>query len=139
MIDNEILKFIQEQKVATVCCVEDNKPYCFNCYYSFMENEAFLIYKSSFGTKHEELLEKNNNVAGAIIPEQIEVAVIRGIQFQGVLLKDNMELTMKASASYYLRFPFAMAVPGKLYILEIHTMKFTDNTRGFGHKQEWKK
>lgn len=139
MIDKEISAFIAEQKVATVACVEDGQPYCFNCYYSFLEQEGILVYKSSFNTRHESILKKNPIVAGAIIPEQIEVATIRGIQFEGVLLDESLDLTMKASAAYYLRFPYAMAVPGKLYALQLNTIKFTDNTRGFGFKQHWKR
>jgi uncharacterized protein YhbP (UPF0306 family) len=137
MIDKEILGFIAENKVATICCVDNNAPYCFNCYYSFMEKEGILVYKSSIGTHHEGLLNKNGQVAGTIIPEQLEVAVIKGIQFQGELLTDSFDLTMKASAAYYLKFPFALAVPGKIYAIEMQTMKFTDNTKGFAHKQAW--
>src|SRR5689334_8384484 len=112
MIDKDILEFIAENKVATVCCVDSEAlPYCFNCYYSFMEKEGILVYKSSLGTHHEELLKKNTQVAGTIIPEHIEVAVIKGIQFRGVLLGETFDLTMKASAAYYLKFPFALAVP----------------------------
>ncbi len=81
----------------------------------------------------------NKKLAGTIIPEQIELAVIRGIQFEGVLLDDSLELTMKASAAYYLSFPFAMAMPGKLYTIEIQSVKFTDNTKGFGFKQQWQR
>jgi len=139
-MDNEITGFINEQKVATVACIDEAKmPYCFNCYYSFMEPEGLLVYKSSFNTRHEELLKLNKQVAGTIIPEQIEVATIRGIQFEGLLLEDSLELAMKASASYYLRFPFAMAVPGKLYLIQLDKIKFTDNTRGFGFKQQWQR
>ena len=138
-MDNEIVQFINENKVATVCCAADNVPYCFNCYYSFIEQDGLLVYKSSFGTKHEELLKKNRVVGGTIIPEAIEVAVIKGIQYEGILADDSIEVTMKASASYYLKFPFAMTVPGKLYAIELLNIKFTDNTRGFGFKQHWKK
>lgn len=137
MMDQEIAAFIAGQKVATVACASENIPYCFNCYYSFMEQEGLLVYKSSFGTHHEDLLSRNKRVAGTIIPEEISVATIRGIQFEGVLLDDQLDLSIKASSSYYLRYPFAMAMPGKIYVLEIRHIKFTDNTRGFGFKQEW--
>jgi len=139
-MDKEIVDFIAEQKVATIACIDErNAPYCFNCYYSFIEQDGFLIYKSSFNTRHEAILKQNKQVAGTIIPEQIEVATIRGIQFEGALVDETMEQAMKASASYYLRFPFAMAVPGKLYLLQLDRIKFTDNTRGFGFKQQWQR
>ena len=136
-MDKEIVDFINECKVATVCGALEDKPYCFNCYYSFMEQDGLLVYKSSFGTKHEKMLELNANVAGTIIPEQIDLATLRGIQFEGLLMKESIDITMKASSSYYLRFPFAMAVPGKIYIIELKKIKFTDNSKGFGYKQHW--
>jgi uncharacterized protein YhbP (UPF0306 family) len=138
-MDKEIVEFINANKVATVCCTENNHPHCFNCYYSFLEMEGLLVYKSSLGTKHEEIMKMHKVVAGTIIPEQLEVVVIKGIQYEGLLLDDTMELTIKVSASYYLKFPFAMAVPGKVYAIQLNAIKFTDNMRGFGFKQQWKR
>lgn len=138
-MNTEIAAFINECKVATLCCVQDEQPYCFNCYYTFIEEEGLLVYKSSFGTKHETILENNTQVAGTIIPEQIDLATLKGIQFEGVLLKENMSLALKASSAYYLRFPFAMAVPGKIYCIELQKIKLTDNGRGFGYKQHWER
>lgn len=139
MIEPTITDFITEQKVASLACAEGGKPYCFNCYYSFLEKEGLLIYKSSFNTRHEQILKENKNLAGTIIPEQIELSTLRGVQFTGVLLEDDFERTIRASSSYYLRFPFAFAVPGKIYCVEMQEIKFTDNGRGFGFKQHWKR
>lgn len=138
-MEKEFADFIAECKVATVCCVDNGVPYCFNCYYAFIEEEGLLIYKSSLGTKHEEILKYNKIVAGTIIPEEIVLAIIRGIQYEGILLDDDFQLNLKASAAYYLRFPFAMAIPGKLYVLALSAIKYTDNTKGFGYKKQWKK
>ena len=76
-------------------------------------------------------------MAGTIIPKDIDVAVIRGVQFQGIVLPDSFDLSMKASTSYYLAFPFAAAIPGKLYVISLNVVKFTDNTKGFGYKSHW--
>jgi uncharacterized protein YhbP (UPF0306 family) len=137
MIPAEMLEFIGSTKVATICCVAANAPHCFNCYFSFIAADGYLVFKSSSGTRHEEILRQNAVVAGTIIPEHIELATIRGIQFEGVMLPENMLLTVKASSSYYLAFPFALAVPGNLYIVQINSLKFTDNTKGFGYKSHW--
>lgn len=137
MMDQEISGFIREHTVATVACTSGNRPYCFNCYYAFSEEQAWLIFKSSFQTRHGEILQENREVAGTIIPEKIDVAVIRGIQFEGQVLEDSIDLSVKAAAIYYLRFPFAMAVPGNLQVISLRSLKFTDNTRGFGFKQHW--
>jgi len=137
MMDQNISAFIGEQKVATVACIDGQAPYCFNCYYAFLEQDGLLIYKSSFNSKHEKILQQNKQVAGTIIPEQIDLATLRGIQFEGNMLEDDFQLNLKISAAYYLRFPFAMSVPGKLYAVQLENVKFTDNSKGFGFKQHW--
>lgn len=139
MIDHEITSFINENKVATLCTSNNNEPYCFNCYYSFMEQDGMLVYKSSTDTKHDKMLLQNHNVAGTIIPENVDVVSIRGIQFEGLLMNDCFDLGIKISASYYLKYPFAMAMPGKLFAIQLNRIKFTDNTRGFGFKQKWER
>lgn len=139
MIDHEITSFINENKVATLCTSNNNEPYCFNCYYSFMEQDGMLVYKSSTDTKHDKMLLQNHNVAGTIIPENVDVVSIRGIQFEGLLMNDCFDLGIKISASYYLKYPFAIAMPGKLFAIQLNRIKFTDNTRGFGFKQKWER
>lgn len=138
-MDQEIKDFINECKVATICGTEDQQPYCFNGYYSFLEQDAYLVYKSSYNTKHEKILEQNPLVAGTIIPENIDLTTLRGIQFEGELIRETIDVTMKASSAYYLKFPFAMAVPGKLYVIALKKIKFTDNAKGFGYKNHWEK
>ncbi len=138
-MDKALADFINECKVATVCCTLDEQPYCFNCYYAFIEQEGLLVYKSSFGTTHEKILELNPKIAGTIIPEQIDLATLRGIQFEGALMKETIDMAINASSAYYLKFPFAMAVPGKIYVIELKKIKFTDNGRGFGYKQHWER
>ncbi len=139
MIDEEIVAFINENKVATICTSNNDEPYCFNCYFSFLEKDGILVFKSSGLTKHDKMLQENAKIAGTIIPEKVDVVSIRGIQLEGVLLNENIELGLKSSTSYYLKYPFAMAMPGKLFAIQIDKMKFTDNTRGFGFKQSWER
>lgn len=139
MLPVSIAEFIKEQQAATVCCTNGEAPYCFNCFYALMEEEGYLVYKSAPATQHEKLLREHPRTAGTIIPEHIAVSVIRGVQFEGLVLEDDFALSMRASVAYYLRFPFAVAVPGTIRIIELKSVKFTDNTRGFGHKEHWKR
>ncbi len=139
-IPSSITDFIKAQTAATVCCLAQNAaPYAFNCYYAFEEKKGWLIYKSGFSTAHEEMLKKDARVAGTIIPEQIILATLQGIQYQGAQLPDSLEISMQAASVYYLKYPFAMAVPGKIFAIRLDTIKFTDNARGFGHKENWQR
>jgi uncharacterized protein YhbP (UPF0306 family) len=134
-----ITNFIQSQKAATVCCVSADGPYCFNCYYVFDAENGWIIYKSGLQTKHEKLLQENAQVAGTIIPEKIELNTLQGVQFEGIQLDAGIDTLMKASTLYYLKYPFAVAVPGNIKILSLDRIKYTDNTLGFGHKEHWER
>lgn len=139
MIPPSIVNFIHAEQIATVCCIADQAPHCFNCFYAFEEEEEWLIYKSSGDTRHDAVLAVNRYVAGTIIPNVIAVKAIQGIQFEGMLITGNGETTAKASACYHGRFPFSRDIPGIIHVFELHKIKFTDNTKGFGHKEHWKK
>ena len=138
-MDKEIIDFIKQNQVANICCVEDNKPYCFNCFYAPMNNEGYLVFKSSSDTKHADILERNHEIAGSILPNELDPLAIRGIQFQGIAKEEDVVSLLQAATAYYAKYPMAFAMPGKLWIVEIQSLKFTDNTKGFGYKNSWKK
>ena len=137
-INKRILDFISANKIATVCCSAENKPHCFNCFYSFLEEEGCIIFKSSEGAKHIKMLAENNLVAGTIISSEISMTKIEGVQFDGVIVEKN-NMILKATKSYYLRYPFAIAVPGKIWVIELRTLKYTNTTNGIKHKENWEK
>jgi uncharacterized protein YhbP (UPF0306 family) len=63
---------------------------------------------------------------------------VQGVQFEGVIVeKDSSKL--KAAKFYYLRYPFAVAMSGKLQILEFHSIKYTNTTNGIKRKKEWER
>ena len=137
-INTEIPDLITSNKTATICCSLNDKPYCFNCFYSFLEEENCIVFKSSESTKHIKILSENNQIAGTIIPPEISMAKIVGIQFEGILVEKDT-IGLKATKSYYLRYPFAVTVPGKLWIIELHAIKYTNTTNGIKHKLEWER
>ncbi len=138
LINKEILEFIANNKIATVCGATNNMPHCFNCFYSVLENEACIIFKSSGTTKHMQVFAENNNVAGTVTSSEISLAKIEGIQFEGIITeKDSVGL--KAARSYYSRFPFSVAVPGRIWVIELHTIKYTNTTNGIRRKLEWQR
>ena len=139
MIDQEITEFINDNHVVTICCVENNIPYCFNCLYSVMEKEGCLVFKSSKDTRHVGILEDNNRIAGTILPDEFSMMAIRGIQFEGVAIANTDTSIIGATTSYYSKYPLALPMLGKLWIVEMTSIKFTDNTKGFGYKNIWKK
>ena len=137
-MEKRISRFIKSQKVATICCVDaDNKPYCFSCFYAFDENKMQLYFKSSVGTHHMQLLKEKPFISGTILPDKLNPAALQGIQFSGSLI-DRIECA-SAKSAYHLRYPFALAMSGTVYTIELQWIKMTDNTLSFGTKLIWEK
>ncbi len=137
-IDTEILDFITANKVATICCSDANSPYCFSCFYSATEDGTYLVFKSSEDTKHIKILLQNNLVAGTIIPPEISMAKVTGVQFEGTLITED-RADKNAGSSYYSRFPFAGVVPGKIWVIELASIKYTSTVFGIKTKKNWEK
>ena len=133
-----IVDFANKQKVASISCVDDHGfPYCFSCFYSFNPESGLLHFKSTESSYHCMLLMKRRQVAGTILPNKLNTLAIQGIQFQGELLEDDDPLAEDASKSYHLKYPFAIAMSGKVWTIKIQQIKMTDNTKGFGTKHHW--
>src|SRR5436189_4405502 len=130
-----ILNFLQKQACATICSVdEDGKPLCFSCFYVFNADEGLLYYKSAANTHHSVLLKNNPLVAGTILPDKLNALFVKGVQFEGAVLSAYHPDAANAAVYYYKQNPLAMAIPGELWIVQLHHVKMTDSTLGFGKK-----
>ena len=78
---------------------------------------------------------QNPNVAGTIQPDKLNPLAIKGLQFTGVMT-ENAE---HASAHYYKKYPFALAMPGVVWAIQLDYTKMTDNTLSFGKKIIWER
>ena len=137
-MNETIFKFIEKQTCASVCCVDENAaPYCFSCFYVFNQKDGLLYFKSSLSAKHSMIIANNPVIAGTILPDKLNVLLVKGIQFVGIILSENHPLTKQAAAYYYKKNPAAMAMPGEIWTIQIDTIKMTDSTLGFGKKINW--
>ena len=139
IVDERIISFIDSNTNLTLAVSENNKPYCANCFYAFDKENLFLVFKSKLSTNNIEIALKNSSVAGTIVPDSLDKLHVKGIQFTGKVKQADGENLSAAKKIYYLKYPFAMALPGELWIIELHTLKYTDNTLGFGKRLEWVK
>jgi uncharacterized protein YhbP (UPF0306 family) len=133
-----IIKFIKKQTCASICCVDKNgNPYCFSCFYAFNSDEGLLYFKSSSGTRHSEIISENPSIAGTILPDKLNVLLVKGIQFEGVVLSENHFLVRNASGNYHKKYPVALTMQGEILTIQINSIKMTDNSVGFGKKITW--
>lgn len=138
-MDGRILSFINVQTALTFATVKDDIPYCATCFYAFIPERNCLVIKSDSKTQHIQQALLNNSIAGAIVPDKLLKTKVQGIQFQGKFIVAEKELLPEAKSVYYKKYPFALAIPGDLWLLELTSLKFTDNTLGFGKKLNWNK
>lgn len=137
-VTENINDFISENQVASVCFVDkNNKPYCINCFYSWHSEQAILIFKSSFGTNHDNLVVSGACLSGTILNDQISLSKIKGIQFNGDLIDQNQINELELGNNYLKKFPLSIAMPGYLWGVKLNFIKFTDNTFVFGNKTNW--
>jgi uncharacterized protein len=137
-MNERIVDFIKQQKVATVCCVdEENIPYCFSCFYAFDEEKHLVYFKSGANAHHSQILLNNPLVAGTIQQDRLNSLAIKGIQFTGRVIDSRTDICSNAVAVYHKRFPFALAMPGEIWTVQPETIKMTDNTLSFGKKLHW--
>lgn len=132
-MDKRITDFMNDQRVASICCIDnDGKPYCFSCFYALDEETQMLYFKTSSNTYHAPLLVNHPNIAGTIQPDKLNPLAIKGIQFNGVVVHGD-----HASSVYHRKYPFALAMSGEVWAIQLQYIKMTDNSLGFGKKITW--
>ena len=139
MIDRRIARFFRKHHVLTIATTVDNEPWCANCFYVWLEDENALVFTTDTGTRHGQEFLKNPLVAGSVVLETFVIGRIRGIQFQGVVSEPTGELAVKVKKAYLKRFPVAMLMDTRLWIVSLTLIKMTDNRLGFGKKLIWQK
>jgi uncharacterized protein YhbP (UPF0306 family) len=138
-MDKKIQLFIENEKNLTFCTSINNTPHCANCFYAFRQENNLLVFKSNRKTKHIENAMMNSRIAGTIIPDLHKTGTIKGLQYTGKFTPLSEELLEAAKKTYYLKFPFAMVMPGEFWAIELLTVKMVDSTLGFGKKLTWEK
>ena len=138
-MDSHISCFIKEQNILTISTCSNNIPYSATCFYSFDLENNYLIFKSSPHTKHIKEGLANENVSGSIVAHYSDISKMKGIQFQGKFIQPTLLTLAQAQTNYYMQYPFALAMKGELWIIELEFVKMTDNTMGFGKKIVWEK
>lgn len=133
-----IIRFIQRQTCATICCAdEQGKPYCFSCFYAFNCEEGLIYFKSQPEAHHSGLLKNNPIIAGTILPDKLNKFLVKGIQFEGIVLDSDNPLMKHDSGFYHKKHPIALAMSGEIRTIQINHIKMTDSTMGFGKKIIW--
>ena len=137
MIDKRVIRFFRKHHVLTIATTVENEPWCANCFYVYLEEENSLVFTTSNDTRHGKEFAKNHLVAGSVVLETIIIGKIRGIQFQGIVSEPEGGLLARTKSRYLKRFPVAVLMDTRLWIVKLTYIKMTDNHLGFGKKLIW--
>ena len=137
--DKKIIEFLKKHHVLTLATCVDHQPWCANCFYAFLEEEAAFVFTSGNETRHIREVTQNNKIAGTVVLETSIVNKIQGVQFSGRLETPAVEMAEKTRNAYLKRFPFAVLMDTTLWILYADHLKMTDNRLGFGKKLIWER
>lgn len=137
--EKRIVDFIQEHHVLTLATSFENKPWCANCFYTYLEKENCFVFTSDDETNHVKHVADNYHVSGSVVLETNVVGKIQGIQFSGVMEKPDADLKKKTKKAYLKRFPYAALMKTSLWVVHLNYIKMTDNRLGFGKKLIWEK
>lgn len=135
--NSRISEFLHKHHVLTLATCSENLPWCANCFYVWLDKEAAFVFTSDEKTKHIQDLSEGNSVAGSVVLETETIGKIRGIQFTGKLFIPEGELSKKSKSIYLKKFPYAVLMKTKIWVLEVDYIKMTDNRLGFGKKLIW--
>lgn len=136
VVDERIVKFIKKHHVLTLATSNSlGEPYTANCFYAYDSKRNILIFTTDDDTRHGREMIERSTVAVNIVLETRIVGRVQGLQICGRALRGDDE----AKKSYIKRFPYAMAMPLNLWMVEPSMMKLTDNTLGFGKKLIWQR
>jgi len=135
--EKRFITFLRKHHVFALGTCRDGTPHTASCFYAFDGENISLIFTSDQHTKHATDMLLNNRVSANIHLETKLVGKIRGIQITG-----NVRLASGTEEShcrnlYLRRFPYAVIMKTCFWILEIESMKMTDNRLGFGKKLHW--
>ena len=139
MTDKRIIDFLRRHHVMTLATCRDNRPWCCQCFYVYVETFCGLVFTSDATTRHITEAMQQPSVAGSIVLETSIIGKLQGIQFEGEIVEADGELLKEIKTAYMKRFPFALLMDTKLWFLELTSIKMTDNRLGFGKKLHWNK
>lgn len=135
--EKRITSFINRHHVLTLATCNNNRTWCSSCFYVYDSHNASIIFTSDIDTQHAIEAIKNPIVAGNIVLETKAIGKIQGAQLTGTLQKTEGDLHKKSKLLYLKKFPFAILANTDMWVLEIETIKLTDNRLGFGKKLYW--
>lgn len=135
--DARIIRFLRKHHVMTLSTCCDGQPWCAHAFYVLMEDDMALAFTSDDHTRHIREAMDHPLVAASVVLETRIIGKIQGIQMEGRILSPSAEQNQTITNAYLRRFPVASVMDTHFWLLQINSVKMTDNLLGFGKKLFW--
>lgn len=135
----KIVAFVERNHVVTICSAKGGVPWAANCFYVLDQHAMALVVMSEPKTRHASEWLENDLVAGTISNQEASVARLQGIQYTARTCLLEGADKRHAFQLYLKRFPIAAVHSAPIWHIALETVKFTDNTLGFGSKMLWER
>ncbi|WP_436859000.1 YhbP family protein [Citrobacter tructae] len=132
-----ISRWLAKQHVVTWCVHHEGELWCTNAFYIYDAQKVAFYVLTEEKTRHAQMSGSQANIAGTVNGQPKTVALIRGVQFKGVIRQLEGEESDAARQIYNRRFPVARMLSAPVWEIRLDEIKFTDNTLGFGKKLVW--
>lgn len=134
-----LIKFLSKQHVLSLATSSSRGTYNTPLFYHFDRNNFELIFQSSALTNHFQQLSENRQVSFSVYVQTMKVLQLKGVQGIGQVIMDKDQAVL--AEAYFTSFPFARAICAlnKYHFMSLRPewIKFTNNSCGFGTKQEY--
>jgi hypothetical protein len=144
----DAFRYLQEHHVLTLATVWEGRPHAAALFY-VADEAGRLYFLSNPASRHAQALAQNTRVAVTIQGEQVNWRTIRGLQIEGIA-EPVVEAEEREGAlrRYLARFPELQDLTdcavrtalaeATVYCITPRWVRWIDNTKGFGHKEEWR-
>jgi uncharacterized protein len=138
-VPQTVIRFMEKHHVMSVSVCDNGVPWCATCWYVFDAERMCLIFVSDSKTRHGRSFERSNQIAGTISNNEKRISRIRGIQFEGTVLRAKGNMKKEAKRLFLQKFPLSVFIELTFWIITINTVKMTDNTLFFSSKTYWER
>ncbi|MGB8601132.1 MAG: pyridoxamine 5'-phosphate oxidase family protein [Rhizomicrobium sp.] len=138
-IPEKISTFIASNHVLSLCIADENGPWAASCFYVYDPTEVGFIILTSPQTRHGKRMLEAPEIAGTIAGQPDRIRDIRGLQYTARARTLDGEARKLALWAYSARHPAAKFVRAEVWLLELRTLKYTDNSLIFGQKTYWQR
>ncbi len=132
-----IWQYIRQNRVVSFTTQKGENLWSANAFYTVDEQTASLVILTGTHTGHGKMLLENPHVSGTISSQQEDIDQLKGIQFVGTMQIQPEDQASRAFELYCQKFPIAKNKKETVWQLRFSTIKYTDNSLGFGTKLYW--